>query len=107
MSDEPPAHLREGGVVRDGFDEELDRLVDFYEEREVPAQVAQRDHGQPVAHQGIVGVVPFRPLGVHPDAAARHQVAELDQSHDQQLFQQVDMVDVLAAHNQAPVGPHF
>jgi len=26
LGDEPPAHLREGGVIRDGYDEELDRL---------------------------------------------------------------------------------
>jgi len=26
LADEPPAHLREGGVVRDGYDAELDRL---------------------------------------------------------------------------------
>ena len=40
-------------------------------EGQVAAQVAERDHRHAVADERVVGVVPLRPLGVHPDAGRR------------------------------------
>ena len=57
------------------------------EDQEAP-QVGQRHHRQPVADQRVVGVVPFRPLRVQPQAATGHQAAGLGQHDDRQLLGQ-------------------
>ena len=44
------------------------------QEGQIAAQVTKGDDGNPAASEGVVGVVPFRSLGVHPDAGARDQV---------------------------------
>ena len=46
-----------------------DRLQDS----EVATQVARGHHRKPVSGEGVVGVVPFRPLGVHPHATVGHE----------------------------------
>ena len=46
-------------------------------ERDVSAQVIECDHRQALTHERVVRIVPFRPLGVHPDAAIDNEVAEL------------------------------
>ncbi len=49
-------------------------------------QVAQSDHRKAIPHQGIVGIVPLRPLGVHPNPAFGDEVDQLGQSQREQLF---------------------
>ena len=36
-------------------------------------QIGRRHHGESVAGQGVVGVVPLWPLGAHPNATTGHQ----------------------------------
>ncbi len=55
------------------------------------SQVSQRHDRQPFAHQGVVGVVPFRALGVHPDAAFGDEVGQLGEQQGQQFLRQVGM----------------
>ncbi len=62
-------------------------------------QVIQRDHRGPVAHQGIVCIVPFWSLGVEPDAGFRNEIGHLGQDRCQNLLQEVYMVNLFA------VGP--
>jgi hypothetical protein len=57
---------------------------------QVAPQVEQRHHRETVADERIVGVVPLRALGVHPDPAARHEVRQLRQRRHEQLLQQRD-----------------
>jgi hypothetical protein len=54
------------------------------------AQVGQRDHRGAVAHQGVVGVVPLGPLGVHPQARPGHEAGQAGQHQHQQLLGQPD-----------------
>ena len=76
------------------------------QEAQVAAQVAQGDHGDAAAGQGVVGVVPLRPLGVHPDAGVGHQVRQLGQGRHQQLLEQIGVVDrAVRAGQQLAVGP--
>ena len=75
---------------------DLAGLVGQYllQEGEVTAQVIKRDHGQSLSDQRVVGVVPLGTLGIEPDTAVEHEVAELAQQRHQQLFQQVDLPDL-------------
>jgi hypothetical protein len=57
------------------------------EGQETP-QVRQRHHRQAVAHQGVVGIVPLRPLGVQPQATAGQQAAGLGQHDGGELLAQ-------------------
>ena len=43
-------------------------------ELQVTAQIADRDHRKSGTHQRVVGVVPFGPLGVEPDASVDGKV---------------------------------
>src|ERR1039458_724323 len=53
---EQPAHLfRYGGFAISEWPEQLQQ------EGQVAAEIIERDHGDAVAHQGVIGVVPFRP----------------------------------------------
>lgn len=44
---------------------------------DVPAQLGDRDDGQAPTHEGVVGVIPLRALGGHPDPAAGDEVDHL------------------------------
>ena len=46
----------------------------------------ERHQREPIAGEGVVGIVPLWPLGVEPDAAVGHEVAELHQQRHQQLL---------------------
>ncbi len=69
-----------------GERERLGRLEHGGEDLRVTEHRAGGDDRGAGAHQGVVGVVPLWPLGVHPDPGARHQVGELGQEGDQQLL---------------------
>jgi hypothetical protein len=63
------------------------------------AQIGGSHHRQPLAHQGIVGVVPFGALGVHPNATFRNQIANFGQHQQKQLLGQRDMQNLTIAVN--------
>ncbi len=74
-------------------------------ESQVAAEVADRDHGQAPAGERVVGVVPFGPLRVEPDAAIGNEVAELDQERHQQFLRERDQDDLAAVvRQQFPIG---
>ena len=50
---------------------------------------AARDHRQSVPHQGVVGIIPFRTLGVQPDATFVYIIAEFRQERKQQFSARV------------------
>ncbi len=55
------------------------------------AQVAQRDHRHPEAHQRVVGIIPLGALGVHPDAAPGHEVGQAGENENQEFFREIDV----------------
>ena len=61
-------------------------------ERQEPPQEAQRHHRDAGADQRVVGVVPLRPLRVHPQAGLGDVVEQPRQHQHQQLFRQVHAV---------------
>ena len=66
---------------------------DVLEVDQEPAEVVQRHHGHAVAHQGVVGVVPLRTLGVHPNAALGDEVGDFGEHGGHQLLDEVHLVD--------------
>ena len=75
------------------------------EERDVPDEVRERHHREPVACQRIVGVVPLRALRVHPDPATGHERRQLGERRDEQLLQHPGPGQVAAGrHEYSPVG---
>ena len=62
----------------------------------MPVEVADGDHRKPPARQSVVGIVPLRALGIHPDPPAGHEIRELGQHRDQQFFREI-RPDQLAA----------
>ena len=69
----------------------------IHEELSESPHVVQRDHGNPIAHQGIVRIVPLRTLGVHPYPGFWDEIVELGQPGNEQFFHQ-------AALEQLPIG---
>ena len=66
----------------------------------------ERDDRDSPARERVVGVVPLGALGVEPDAAAGHEVGELDEQWDQQLLRQGDEPDLtIDLTDQPSVGP--
>ena len=70
---------------------DLERSVPGVGQRRQPEideaqQITDGHHGEPFADQGVVGVIPFRPLGVQPDAPVGHQVGQLGQEQHEELF---------------------
>ena len=61
---------------------------------QVSSKVTERHHREPVTGEGVVGVVPFGALGVHPDSAVDHQVRELGENRNQQLFGERNVIDL-------------
>ena len=63
------------------------------------AQVAQSHHAKSVTGKSVVGVVPFRPLGVEPDSAVRNKVGQLCQNQLQDFcrHRHKEWVSVLSA----------
>ena len=81
------------------------RAENFLAEGQETAKVTKCDHGNAVAHQGIVGVVPFRPLGVQPNARLRNEVGELGEQHDKKFFAQIDEAHLaLPVPNELAIG---
>ncbi len=85
---EPAHHLGGNGILP-----VIALLQQSSQKIQIAAQVTKRDHRDPAAGQSVIGVVPFGPLGVHPDPTIQHQIRQLGQDRDQQLFQQIDMVN--------------
>ena len=63
--------------------------IELRQELQHPLHVADGYHGQTPASQGIVGIVPLRPLGIHPHAASRHKIGSLGNHQLQKLGSQV------------------
>ena len=113
-----PEHVLDGAEKfqhfgRDGVSVDAVICQDGRQQPDIPAQVAQRYHRKPVAHQRVVCVIPFGALGIHPDAAPGHEIPDLDQGWQQQLLQEVDPADrpvrqyrelAVAAHRLHPAG---
>ena len=58
-----------------------------------------------MSDERVIGVVPFGPLGIHPDAAVDHEIAELRQERHQQLLDEVHLVyRTVAVEQQLAVG---
>ena len=58
-----------------------------------------------MADQSVVGVVPLRSLGVHPDATVDDQVAQFRQHGNEQFLQERNLVDaVVIVQQQSAVG---
>ena len=75
---------------------------------EETAQVGEGDDGKAVADEGVVGVVPLGTLGVHPDAAAGHEVGETGEDEQEELLGEVDVEHAaLRTGEQAGVGAEF
>mgnify|MGYP000665198388 CR=1 FL=1 len=49
---------------------------------------------EPVADQGVVGVIPLRTLGIHPDPTAGNEIGDLGQKGHKDLFCQVNQEDL-------------
>ena len=62
---------------------------DLPAEHQVAAQVIEGDHRGAIANQGVIRVVPFRPLRVQPDAGLGDEVGKLDEQGDQELLGQI------------------
>ena len=86
-----------GERARDGVQQvrhlgrELDRVVgrgleEVAQNVQHAAEREQRHHRDAVAHEGVVGVVPLGPLGVHPDAALGDQIGQLGEHRHQELL---------------------
>ena len=56
------------------------------EEGEMAPEVADGDDREAPAGQRVVGVVPFRPLRVEPDAALRNEVRQLHERRHEQFL---------------------
>ena len=79
--------------LRDGNFLVVGLRQDVLEVDQEPAEVVQGHHGHAVAHQGVVGVVPLRTLGVHPNAALRDEVGDFGEHGGHQLLDEVHLVD--------------
>ena len=66
------------------------RAENFQAEGQKAAQITKCDHGNAVANQGVIGVVPFRSLGVQPDARLRDEIGELGKQRNEKFFAQID-----------------
>jgi hypothetical protein len=76
------------------------------QEDDAAVEVGGRDDREPLADQGVVGVVPLRPLRVHPDAALGNQVGQLDEQQQEQLLGHRHVDDrAVRALEQACIGP--
>ena len=56
------------------------------------AKIAKSHHAKAVARQSVVSVVPFRPLGVQPNAAVGNKVCQLCQNQLKQLCRHSDHI---------------
>ena len=75
-------------------------------EMEKPPQVAKRDHGNTIAHQRVVGIVPLGALRIHPSPAFGNKVGDLSQGHDQHLFNEIDVYNgSIGRTDQGAIGP--
>ena len=92
----------EGGAHAVEAVEQLHRDLDLFllrlrqhilEIDEETAQVVEGHHGYTVADEGVVGVVPFGALGVHPDAALGDEVGHLGEHGRHDFLDEVDLVD--------------
>ena len=57
------------------------------------AQVVQGNHGNPVANECVVGIVPFGALGVHPNAPFRNEVGYFGQHRGHDFLDEIHFVD--------------
>ena len=84
---------------RHGFGRSIRQQI--AEDLQVAAEREERNHRDAVAHEGVVGVVPLRALGVHPDAALGDEVGQLRQQRDEQLLGERDEADGRRPHPRA------
>jgi len=69
-------------------------------------EIAEGDHGDAVSHEGVVGVVPFGALGVHPDAGFGDEIGDFGQHGGEDLLEEGHMVDLsIFGGQQGAVGP--
>ncbi len=92
-----------GNLSRYGNLLEFRRTDERLEVIQVSTEVVEGHHRQSEADEGIVRIVPLRPLGVHPDAPARHEVGEFGQSRHQELLNQRDEIHLFLSPQQLPV----
>ena len=60
-----------------------------------------------MAHESVVGIVPFRSLGVQPDTAVDDKIAELAEQRHQQFLKQVDQVHpAVRVQHELAIGTH-
>ena len=57
-------------------------------------QVARRHHGKSVADECVVRIIPFRSLGIQPDATFRNEIRQLREREREEFLDERDVVDV-------------
>ena len=81
------------------------RREDGLQYDEVPSEIRGGHHGEPEAGEGVVRIIPFGTLRVHPDSTVRNECRELREDRDQEFLCERDVYDVpLRIMNESAVG---
>ena len=83
------------------------RAQKIKKEGDMPADIGESHNGNARAGQGIVGVIPFGALGVHPDSTTGNEVAYFSKQRDKEFFQERGEVDVtLVVEKEPAISAH-
>ena len=70
-------------------------------------EVTQGHNGNTGPYECIIRIIPLGSLGVHPNTRIRDEVGYLGQQRDQDLFGEVDLVDLTVRRgHQTTIRPH-